>query len=105
FSSGGSSTGQIRFTQQDSEGWGVEPIVGEGWELARLQENPEFQKLLGDIASSRKILTIAIWPNSYADFHILRGLLIEKGVSYQLWLMEKDQPLTLSRGSGTQMVQ
>ena len=103
--SGVSSTGQIRFTQQDSGSWGVEPIVGEGWELARLQENPEFQKLLGDIASSRKILTIAIWPNSYADFHILRGLLIEKGVSYQLWLMEKDQPLTLSRGSGTQMVQ
>lgn len=43
---------------------------------------------------------IAVWPDSYAEFELLRDLLVKKGFKYGLIIMEKNKPVMIGGGKG-----
>lgn len=79
----------------------VQPRGGRGWAITD-------QQVVETIKSARtrgQVVTIAVWPNSYAEFAILKQAMIENQVSYQLWPQRQDEQLTVYFGGGQSRVQ
>lgn len=60
---------------------------------------------IGRIHSSNEMLTLAVWPDSYAEFATVKELLVQKHVLYQLWPKIEGEELIVYLGSGPNRAQ
>lgn len=79
----------------------ITPKNGSGWDLA----DSEVLSLVQSARSRRYAITVAVWPDSYGDFEVLKKLLVENQVPYQLWPQQEGEELTVFLGAGQTKVQ
>ena len=53
-------------------------------------DSSEFQRLVAQAESSRKIITLATWPDSFGTFQKAKPVLLNESVKYQLWVQTTD---------------
>ena len=57
------------------------------------------------VKANNEILTLAVWPDSYAEFAQVKEVLLQKNVLYQLWPQRLGEELVVYRGSGPNRAQ
>ncbi len=79
----------------------IKPRVGKGWD----PNDPRLAQMIEDVRSRGHVVTIAVWPESFGDFKVIKGMLIQNQVPYQLWPQQTGEDLTVYFGSGQSSVQ
>ncbi len=79
----------------------VNPRSGRGWEMT----DKQVAETIKSAKARGHVVTIAVWPNSYAEFAVLKKEMVENQVSYQLWPQRQDEQLTVYFGGGQSRVQ
>lgn len=101
----GFNTKQVTTTTLPDGGIRIEPLAGTGWRLGSGQGSAEFEKVIQQARQSGHILSIAVWPESYGEFAVLREAMIAAGVNYQLWPQSQGEALVVYFGSGASTIQ
>lgn len=103
----GNSFNADHVTTNRLTGGGVEviPVASAGWDIDSSGGNAEIMSLISDAARGRNIITVAIWPNCFDKFDVLREAMINQNVPYQLWLQEDGENLVVFFGSGSSRIQ
>lgn len=83
----------------------IAPRAGTGWMSGAEQGRAEFNKVIEQARQGGHNLTIAVWPESYGDFAVLREAMIAADVKYQLWPQAEGEALIVAFGSAGVNVQ
>ena len=78
-------------------GYRIIPIAGRGQATTAESLAPFIESM----RQKRQIITVAVWPDSFADFPALKSRLVTAGVRYQIWLQSPDDELLITIGSDT----
>lgn len=70
--------------------------TGQGVDIDNFQTN----SFLSTTARQRKIVTLALWPDSFGTFAALKPKLIKSGLRYQIWFQTPSEDLIVSIGGG-----
>lgn len=73
---------------------------GAGVDCDSFAESSEMRMLGKNLNARREVLQIAVYPDSYAQFHKLRNVLVEKGIEYN-WVPVSG-PLVVGESSTTE---
>ena len=63
-------------------------------------DNSNTTSFLSTTARQRKIVTLALWPDSFGTFTELKPKLINSGLRYQIWFQTPNEDLIVSIGGG-----
>lgn len=84
----------------------VRPIPSQGLRISLDQPVDEALQLrLGTIQRDKHYVTLAVWPDSFREFAIIRQQLVKAGIEYQLRPWSGEQPLTVGHPTGNAKVQ
>ena len=63
-------------------------------------DNSQTNSFLSTTARQRKIVTLALWPDSFGTFAALKPKLIKSGLRYQIWFQTPNEDLIVNIGGG-----
>jgi len=70
--------------KQDDEGAYIEPVAGAGLAIAPGMNTDQLDRRLNEFDSNTHHLTIFVWPDSYAEFAIVKDRLVSNRFEYAL---------------------
>lgn len=78
-------------------GYRVTPVAGRGVTA----ENEAFDEFVRSMQRYNQIITLAVWPDSFAKFPELKSKLVKAGVRYQIWIQGPGDDLMISIGNSS----
>lgn len=96
----GFNKNQVSTSVQADSGIQVIPKAGTGWSRKTAEGRREFTELIREANQSGMTITIAIWPDSYQDFDLLREEMVDANIFFQLWPQADSEILTVYLGTG-----